>query len=254
MGTLRVYLAGKVCVERDDRLVPERRLPGGQGRLVFAYLAAEHERAVHRDELADELWHGEPPRAWEAALRVVVSKLRAVLEDVGLDGSAAVSSALGCYQIRFPAGTWIDLEAAADAAHLAERALRAGRPDEANGWTLVASSIARRPFLAGAEGAWVTRKREELRRVRVRALECRAEVLLGEGDHALAVQDMEEVLSLDPFRESGYRLLMRAHCQAGNLAEALRAFERCRVLLADQLGTSPSTVTQDLYLEILRST
>jgi DNA-binding SARP family transcriptional activator len=47
---------------------------------------------------------------------------------------------------------------------------------------------------------------------------------------------------------------MRAHCQAGNLAEALRAFERCRVLLADQLGTSPSTVTRDLYLEILRST
>ena len=156
METLRVYLAGKVCVERDDRLVPERRLPGGQGRLVFAYLAAEHERAVHRDELADELWHGEPPRAWEPALRVVVSKLRAVLEEVGLDGSAAVSSALGCYQIRFPAGTWIDLEAAADAAHLAERALRGGRPDEANGWTLVASSIARRPFLAGEEGAWVT--------------------------------------------------------------------------------------------------
>jgi DNA-binding SARP family transcriptional activator len=78
--------------------------------------------------------------------------------------------------------------------------------------------------------------------------------MIGEGDHALAVQDMEEVLSLDPFRESGYRLLMRAHCQAGNLAEALRAFERCRVLLADQLGTSPSTFTQDLYLEILRST
>ena len=118
----------------------------------------------------------------------------------------------------------------------------------------MASSIARRPFLAGEEGTWVTRKREELWRVRVRALECRAEVLLGAGDHALAVQDMEEVLSLDPFRESGYRLLMRAHCQAGNLAEALRAFERCRVLLADQLGASPSTVTQDLYLEILRST
>src|SRR5262249_61852916 len=73
LQTLRVYLAGKVCVERDEHLVPERRLPGGQGRLVFAYLAAEHERAVHRDELADELWHGEPPRAWEAALRVVVS-------------------------------------------------------------------------------------------------------------------------------------------------------------------------------------
>src|SRR5262249_3315544 len=146
LETLRVYLAGKVCVEGADRLVPERRLPGGQGRLVFAYLAAEHERAVHRDELADALWQGAPPRAWEAALGVVVSKLRAVLEEVGLDGSAAVSSALGCYQIRFPPGTWIDLEAAADAAHLAERALRAGRPDEANGWTLVASSIARRPF------------------------------------------------------------------------------------------------------------
>src|SRR5262249_56207635 len=102
---LRVYLAGKVCVEREGRLVPERRLSGGQGRLVFAYLAAEHERAVHRDELADELWHGEPPRAWEAALRVVVSKLRAVLEEVGPAASAPLSTPLRSYPIQFPPPT-----------------------------------------------------------------------------------------------------------------------------------------------------
>lgn len=250
---LRIYLAGKVCLERGSQLVPERRLPGTQGRLVFALLVAEHERAVTRDEIAEELWGEEPPKAWETALRAIVSKLRTVLGDAGLDGSKAIESAFGCYQLRLPADAWIDLEAAADAVHRAESALRAGRPREANGWALVASSVTKRPFLPGQEGPWASRRRAALRDIRVRALECRAEILIGKGDHALAARDAEEVIDLEPFRETGYQLLMRAHAEGGNPAEALRAFERCRTLLADELGASPSPDTQTLYLEILRA-
>ncbi len=121
------------------------------------------------------------------------------------------------------------------------------------GWVLVATSVTRRPFLPGEEGPWVTRKRSALRDVRVRALECRAEILIGKGDHAGAARDAEEVLQLAPFRETGYQLLMHAHAGAGNPAEALRAYERCRSLLANELGTSPSGPTEALYLEILRS-
>lgn len=62
----------------------------------------------------------------------------------------------------------------------------------------------------------------------------------------------EEVTGLEPFRESGYRRLMEAHAAAGNPAEALRVYERCRRFLADELGAYPSSETEAAYLEILR--
>ncbi len=252
-GPLRVYLTGNVCLERGSVFVPERRFPARQGRLAFAYLAAERGRAVSREELAEELWNGKLPRAWDAALRAIMSKLRSVLSEVGLDGSRALASAFGCYQLKLPTDAWVDLEAAADAVHRAEAALRAGSPVEANGWALVANSVSGRPFLPGEEGAWVARRRAALRDIRVRSLECRAEILIGKGDHALAARDAEEVLALEPFRETACQLLMRAHTGAGNRAEALRVYQRCRELLAEELGTAPSGSTEALYLEILRS-
>jgi DNA-binding SARP family transcriptional activator len=87
----------------------------------------------------------------------------------------------------------------------------------------------------------------------VRALESRTHVQLVRDQYGPASRDAEGVIALEPFRESGYRLLMSAHSGAGNRAHALRAFERCRTTLADELGTGPSVETETLYVEILRS-
>jgi SARP family transcriptional regulator, regulator of embCAB operon len=46
---------------------------------------------------------------------------------------------------------------------------------------------------------------------------------------------------------------MTAHFTTGNRAEALRAYERCRVLLAEELGVGPSPATEEVYLKILRA-
>jgi DNA-binding SARP family transcriptional activator len=248
---IRIYLAGNLAVERSGVLVPETAFPGTQGRLVFAILAIEHARAVLREELAEELWGEQTPKAWDTALRAIVSKLRTALGPVGLGGTEMLANALGCYQLKLPPDVWIDVEVATDAAHRAESALRRGRPNEANGWSVAAASITMRPFLPGADGPWAARRRAQMNDVRIRALECRGEILIRKGDHALAVHDAETVVELEPFRETGYRLLMRAHTEAGNPAEALRVYERCRRVLADELGTSPSPQTEAVYLDLL---
>ena len=43
---------------------------------------------------------------------------------------------------------------------------------------LIATTIARRPFLTGEDGPWVEARRERLRDMLVRALDCRVEALL----------------------------------------------------------------------------
>jgi DNA-binding SARP family transcriptional activator len=244
--TLRVYLTGKVAVEDGDLLVPERWFPGRQGRLAFAVLAWGRERAISIDELADIVWDGQPPNAWQTALRALVSKLR-----TALGGSANIEHAFGCYQLRLPADAWVDVEACGAAIHDAETAFREGEFQLAMGSALVANAIARRPFLAGDGSIWSDRRRAHLRQMRVRALEVRGHVALACGDPADAATDAEIVLDLDPYRESSYALLMQAYVAAGNPAHALAAYEQLRTRLAENLGTQPSAATEAVFLDVL---
>lgn len=248
--TLRAYLAGSVCIERGDILIGESRLPGPQGRLAFAVLLAGRAQPISRDALAEAIWDGSPPPAWDTALRAVISKLRTLLADAGVEGDP-IPSAFGCYQLRLPTGSWVDIEAADDAAHRAEAALAASDLDDALGWALVAVAVSARPFLPGEEGAFVEGWRERLRTIRVRALEVRAAILLDREQFPLAARDAETILLISPFRETAVQLLMRAHAGAGNPAEALRAYERTRRLIADELGVDPSPATQALFAELL---
>ena len=173
--TVRVSLTERVRIESGGAVVDEPRFPGRQGRLVFAYLLAAQGRPVPRDELAEALWGDDPPATWEKALSVLVSKLRALLTECGLDGSAHLTTAFGCYQLSLPAETWIDVVAAEQAASAAEHALAAGelsrhapmhrRPRPSRG---ARSSRRGRPLGRGR----ACRLRETL----VRALDCLAEV------------------------------------------------------------------------------
>lgn len=250
---LRIYLTGRVLIEQSGTvLLDERRLVGRQGRLAFAYLIGEHLRAVSREELAEELWLGSPPPSWERSLSALISKLRALLASIGV-ADVALSASFGHYQLSLPADVWIDVEAAREAIDYAESALRADKGQKAWGWAQVAYQISRRPFLMGEEGPWVTHRRSELRSVLVRAHECLSEPWVWSEEPEYAVKHAREAVALEPFRETSYQLLMRAHAAVGNRAEALRVYEGCRNLLVEELGVPPSPQTEAVYLEILRS-
>jgi peptide/nickel transport system substrate-binding protein len=248
---MKVFLAGRVGVELDGAVIGEERFHGRQGRLLFAYLAAEQGRPVPRDELAEAIWGGTPPSTWEKSLTVVASRLRALLAELGVEYTNALSGAFGCYRLELPEGTWVDVVAATDATHEAERALAASDLETAQSVAALAASLTRRPFLPGEAGAWVEGKRRELADVRRRALTCLADACLRSGDAGSATRWAEEAIALDPYRETGYRILMDAHAMAGNRAEGLRVYEQCRRLLAEDLGAYPSPETESIYRELL---
>jgi pentatricopeptide repeat protein len=243
----------RLALEANGTRLDEQRFPGRQGRILFAYLAAQKGRPVPRDELAELLWGEELPATWEKALRVLMTKLRTLLTECGIDGATALTSAFGCYQLTLPPGAWIDVHAAAVAVERAEAALAAGDLDQARAQASTAAELARRVFLPGEEGPWVEDQRRDLRDILVRALECLRDAALAKGEFGDAVRHADEVTELEPFRESSYRALMRAHAAAGDPAEALRVYERFRRFLADELGAYPSPESEAVYLELLRS-
>jgi YVTN family beta-propeller protein len=250
---MRVFLAGRVAIEAGEVRIDEARFPGRQGRLVFAYLVLEQGRPVPHEELAEALWGEALPAAWKKALTVLVSKIRGLLAECGMDDEKALTSAFGCYRLDLPDDAWVDVIAAGKTVQEAEDALASGELERAKTAVIRAESLARPSFLPGDDGVWVDAKRRELANVLVRALACLADASSLAGDSVAAVKRAEEAVALEPFRESGYRRLMEIHAAAGNRAEALRVYERCRRLLADELGAFPSPETEAIYRDLLRT-
>jgi DNA-binding SARP family transcriptional activator len=242
-----VRLLGRVGIEHGDAWLDGAALPGRQGRLVLAHLALHH-HAVARDDLADLVWPDALTASWERDLSAVVSKVRAALDSIGLGSS--LHGAHGCYELRLPAGATIDVEDAVAYVEDAEAAWRRGDPDAALPAAAAAATLARRPFLPAERGLWIERRRDELRATLLRALDLLADGLTGSPFEHDAIRYANEALALDPFRETAYVQLMRLHLRRGHRVEALRAYERCRAVLADELGVSPSPQTEAAYREL----
>ena len=250
MGLLRIYLTGRVMIEASDEILESSAFPGRQGRLMFVYLAMAPRR-VERDQLASLIWPDTLPEAWDVSLSAIVSKLRKMLARTGVDGSACLQFAYGCYELRLPEGTWIDVREAINALDRAEGFLM--RDDARSAWAdaVVASSILSRRFLPGESGQWVEQKRLELHEFEVRACDTLSATWLQVGNLGAAQQAARQAVDLAPFRESGYARLMECHLAAGNRAEAVQVYNEASSLLRESMGISPTPDMEDLYLRAL---
>ena len=251
--SIRIYLTGRVAIEVIGKVVvDERGLRGKQGRLLFAYLVCERTRPVSREELATVIWPNELSPSWEGALSALVSRLGTLLSSDLLKGQGVtLYRGFGQYQLHLPADVWIDMEAGVSALDRAESALRTGQPGGLLGAATVAATIARRPFLSGVDGFWADSQRDRLNRQLLRALDCLYQKQVATGELALSVETAIEAITLDPYRERAHRHLMQAYDATGNRAKAVGAYHRLRELLAEELGTEPSSETEALYLKLL---
>lgn len=235
LAQLKAQLCGRFTVAVDGRRV-ERDLPGRQGRLLLAYLLANRAHVPTRDELIDALWGG----GRDGGLAPLLSKVRRLvpLDGLRIDVEAAE----------------IDVELAVEALHRAESALALDDPRRAWGPAQVALFVTGRQFLAGEDALWIDDQRRRLADVYVRAVEAYAASTLGVGgtELAAAIRSGRRLVDLEPYRESGYRILMEALSRQGNGAEALVVYDRLRCRLREDLGVSPSEETQALYRRLLR--
>lgn len=224
-------LCGRVCVEIGG----ERRealLRGPQGRRLFAYLTLHRLGALSRRDLVNAIWGDDPPAAPETALGALLSRLRRALAPIPV----------GTARLSLPDDAWVDLQAAREAAHRAESAMVRGDPGRAWGAAQITLFTARRGFLPGDDLPWNADVRRELDALYLRALEAHAGASLGVGGTELATaqRSARELVARVPFSESGYRVLMEALAQRGNVAQALQVYDDLVRLLSDELGVPPA--------------
>jgi len=242
---VRIQLCGRFAVVVDGRPV-ESRLPGRQGRLLVAYLAAYRAQPVERTVLLDVLWPDGGAGA-AAALTVLLSKARALLAPAEIRGRHTL-------QLVLSANSAVDLETATTSLHSAESAV--ALRDWRRAWpaALTAQYVSRRRFLTEYEATWIDEWRRQLDVVHERALACYGEACLGIGGTELpaAERAARRLVAHAPLAETGHQLLMRALTARGDPAAALAAYDQLRQLLREELGVSPCPATQGLYTRLLR--
>lgn len=218
-------------------------LGGPKQRLVLALLLSEPNSVVSVDRLVDGLWGWDPPVTARHTVQAYVSELRKALgpsiERVGpgyrvnvsrdtldsLDFEARVSGARAKIASD-PADALAELESALDL------------------WRGVA-------FQDFPDQAPLQVEQARLEELRLVALEDAMRARLALGEHAEVVIELERLTRVHPYREELRALHMLALYRTGRQADALRAYQRTRDVLHEELGIAPSPRLRRLEEQIL---
>lgn len=93
---------------------------------------------------------------------------------------------------------------------------------------------------------WIRAERARLKEAAIHLLDRLSDLETGSARIAAA----QQLLQLDPLRESSHRRLMRAHAENGDIGLALKQYDICRALLHDEMQAEPALETQTLRREV----
>ena len=235
---------GPLLVRDGDRAVG---VPTGRLRVLLAALLVRAGTVVPGDALADVVWDGSPPGGASTTLRFHLMRLRQAL---GPAGARVVT--------RYPGYLLVADEQEVDLLRFGAltqqggAALRAGQWERA--WDLLGEGLGLWRGDPLADVPSETLRRDHLpgmERLRLDAVEWRADAGLPLGWHRELVADLQPLASAYPFRERFHGQLMLALVRCGRQAEALEVFRAIDRRLRDELGISPGPELQQLHQRIL---
>jgi len=246
---VRVRVLGPLEVVDEERPVA---IGGPMDRRLLAVLAIHAGHVVSESKLIDALWGDSPPRTATKTLQNYVLRLRRSLaHDGNSEATVTIVTVPPGYELRAPrdavdAAVVVAMREVAAAAtasgdhrgaiEVLERALACWR-----GPSLV--EFADEPF-ARAEAA----RLDELRTV---LAEDRMDAQLALGGHQSCVAELEAIIGADPLRERPWGQLMLAMYRSGRQADALRAYQRARDTLIEELGIEPGRELRALERSII---
>ncbi|MDQ4006955.1 MAG: hypothetical protein M3211_02520 [Actinomycetota bacterium] len=241
---IEIRLLGPLHVRRADSTVVE---PGawrtGKTLDLLRLLALEVDQPVRVASLLEKLWPDVDEAHGRASLRTAASQLRRALR------SDCIERRLGGLVLRH---AWVDATAFRNLAVEAKSALRERRLARVVALTREAEALYVDDFIAHDDGAgWALEARESLASVRRSLLVDAAEAAIELHWMRDGVELANKALVIDSCSERAHRALMQAYAGLGETEQALRAFESCRTMLAEELGADPSAQTRAVHMQVL---
>jgi DNA-binding SARP family transcriptional activator/predicted ATPase/Tfp pilus assembly protein PilF len=238
--TIHVRLLGAVQVERDGK--PIEGFRSRKALALLGYLAVQ-DQPVSRERLIDLLWEDKTESQGRNNLSWVLNKISSLLPDVLQADRHTVQ-----FQPTVP--YWLDTEAFKELE-------TKGDPSS----LAAAVELYRGEFLDGlyVEGCaefelWVVGEREQWRQRVVSVLRELVAHHSRRGECDEGLRFAQQMLALEPWREETHCEMMQLLAWRGERAAALAQYERCRRVLAEELGVEPAEETTALYERIRKAT
>lgn len=227
---LSIRLLGGLQIRRDGLALQQ---PAGKAQRkpieLLKLLAAQGVRPMPVETVIDALWPSLEADAPRASFEMAVSRLRKLLDLPEAVRVADGQVGLNARVVWWDVAAFERLAAQGDAEREPALALYRGP---------LLGDEKLEGLLAQARARWA--------QSHALLVQAQAEHLLATGRAAAAIRLLQGALVNDPLNEAVHRALISACLQQGEQAEALRAYHRCRELLADQLGVAPSAKTRAL--------
>jgi basic membrane lipoprotein Med (substrate-binding protein (PBP1-ABC) superfamily)/DNA-binding SARP family transcriptional activator len=214
-------------------------------RTLLGVLALHHDEVLPTDRLTELLWGEHPPRTAGHSLQAYVSGLRSII------GPDRIETSTPGYLLHAD-DREIDAYRFESLVIQAIRAMDGGDARTAVGFLEQALGWWRGVPLADApDSLALAGERRRLHELHLRAVDTWAGAQLELGQHARIVPELERLTSEHPYAEPLWGHLLLALHRAGRSADALRAYQRLRALVAEELGVDPSPGLTALYEGIL---
>ena len=249
-GRLQFAVLGAFHADRDGQAVP---LGPRLQRTLLAILVAEARHVVPVDRLISLLWRDEPPGAATASVQAYISQLRRVLEPARPARAPAQVLVTQDPGYLLQAGDdQVDALRFQTLARQAHGDLEAGDPRTAVAHLDEALALWHGDPLAEFAGEpWAVPVAARLTEAHDLALEDRVDAWLTLGQHAQAASELEAMVQARPLRERRWEQLIVVAYRSGRQADALRSYQRCRTILADELGLEPGPGLRRLEAAVL---
>jgi DNA-binding SARP family transcriptional activator len=256
MARLMLVLLGPLQVTSHGQ--PLRGLAYDKVRALLAYLAVEAERPHRREALTGLLWPDQPERKARHSLRQALVTLRQALGD---QTAMAPFLLISHETVQFNRDGDCKLDVATFTALLAACNTHAHRQIEAcpscaqrlaQAITLYRGDFLEQFFLRDSAPfeEWALLRRERLHQQALQVLTDLASYHERRGEYAHMQRYALRQIELEPWNEAAHRHIMRALVLSGERGAALAQYERCRRILADELGVEPEEATTALYQRI----
>jgi DNA-binding SARP family transcriptional activator/class 3 adenylate cyclase len=243
-GTTTYRILGPLEVVRGGRRI-EPRSP--KQRTLLIDLLVHPGETLGRDRLVDDLWGDDPPATAVGVVQNYVSQLRKAL------GPDAVRTTASGYAIVLNAGDELDSATFERLVEEARRSHAAGDIESVAESSHRALALWRGdPLSDVAFERFAQAEVLRLRELRAELIELYLEAEVAAGRHRAALATLEAVVTEHPLRERLWWLYMLALHRSGRQGDALRAYQRARAVLVEELGVDPGSELRELERAILK--
>ena len=251
-NTVRITMMGEFGIYIGETKADQAVNKSRKGAALMQYLILQRGEPVPNFRLLETLWSGDQSSNPENALKTLVSRMRAILNQQmpGLGGCIAAER--GAYSWRCLPGMTVDLYEIEDLLDRLSQ-MQEYTPEAADSYGQLLKLYTGDLLQGGEQADWALSRSVGLHNRYLEAVRRYLEMLKGQENYEECIHVCRTALDVDAFDEQLHLELMSALTKSGRSNEALLQYKHVTNLHFRYLGVQPPSSIQEFYKQIIQA-